>query len=109
MDDETKDSAHTHKDENGQSYPVIKMFFGFLGDGETSGCPNEGGKSGPTPHKEKQNHARSFIQLDRVQKYLFFLNTQYTHTPCSGLGNPTHTHTHDEKDYTQEMRESKSV
>jgi hypothetical protein len=103
MDDETKDSAHTHTDENGQSYPVIKMFFGFLGDGETSGCPNEGGKSGPTPHKEKQNHARSFIQLDRVQKYLFFfLNTQYTHTVQWW---PWESHTHTTKKTTHKRCE----
>lgn len=105
MDDETKESNSL-----AQSYPVIKMSFGFFGDGETSGCPNEGGKSGPTPHKEKQNHARSFIQLDRVQKYLFS-STQYTHThtvqwPWESHTEP-HTHTRRKRLY-QEMRESKS-
>lgn len=81
------------------------MFFGFLGDGETSGCPNEGGKSGPTPHKEKQNHARSFIQLDRVQKYLFFSSTHNTHTHTVQWPWESHTHTTKKTTHTRDARE----
>ena len=51
-------------------------------------------KSGPTPHKEKQNHTRFFIQLDRVQKYLSFFPI-CCNTHSNGLGNPTHIHTHE--------------